>query len=1391
MAGTIPKSTSVNTAIGKAVVTAAKAQAPAPPAPKPPAPPAPKPPAPPAPKPPAPPAPKPPAPPAPKPPVVTSTPQTTATANQQILKAKEEYQAALDKGDRAAMEAARKKADALRQQGGTIGADQTLEQARVIVSTPTTKPTTSSPSTTYNSQGQKNTGTPSQQSLNASLEQAKKDWWDAKFKGDQKGMENAAQLGGQLRSQGAQETDAIRQLDAANTAKLQSAAQNAKDKDLDAVKQLWWEARLKDDQKGMDAAALKGDELRSKGAKETDASKQLDIEYAAKLKIIQENKKQLEQKKLNEQLATVKEKWWIARLNDNTAGVDSATADGKALRDKGALETEQSRAIDDRYGVLLQEKVSNESKLLDEKKKWWDAKLNLDALGMDNAKRAADNLRGKAYVNDHTKAMVDLEQQNLNFLNAKVSYYKNVMDLNAAGKQADLHAMNEAASKGASLKAGISYKMDEANNNIIEFRKEYWRERADYDSNAYQESGKENTYRNQFGTLSSLLITGDKYNFDNVANDIIYKTSVKWSSYAGYTQKEMSNHTANDSAIQNNIRQMNSAMGTVFTKTKLDVVNEQIIDLRKQYWNAVDQYKDSGAFESRINKMLKDYGNMDGVLKKSKQETINREYKANRDALNNSLTTGNHEQSIHYIRALQQMTEQSGSDLSIRRSGAVLQQSVDQLMVHIKSQEWDNLVNLRSDEGSRLAKAKTAVRNNLLADIDSAAIKELDRTNFVIISAKKDYWQAAANLSTASMEQARSTLSNAANSKYASLSASLDTAYDRLYREGLEISLMEWSNKGNASKDSEVSNKREALTRSLNYASSLTNNMMGAIGQSFSVNRLDAGTTLDRTLNTVYQNKVAQWQNIARYGTEIEPLNTSIASNMRSIQSVLDTVNIQIGKDLTLPAFALDQANDRLLKDRNGILKAIESGDRDQANALFNQGLSRGSEGASLKIWELVPNLSTVNWNRQSELEAMNFKIDYTIEYVNKQFTEKEISTLQSNLAKMKIYEGPITGKYDKQTYVAVYGYHKLLESDARAVKWKNDGYDLGKDGSVTKELLNFATSDAGLGRTNKYKIDSENLAKAVTVFGIGDGMVSQLAADGVEFLNEAVQISPMNPSFWTKTLPEAWSLAKGIVTGEITAKGLFGNLADSLKQEFVEPFTYIKNHQNVLNGDASYEDARQFGKNLMKAIEVVAAAVSLGAAGVAKLASKMPKLVEGIRDIATTSHGKLDELESKVVRGTGNGHPNGTPSPTHNAKGERLDNVEVPKVKRPTGYDDFIMQENKAIEMYKGFIAIKTDIGQIAKNTGWKEADIQQIKNHLFINSHKFDNGEVRKFDPDYQQALAWKRLNDGNYNKYDILLLNHELFESNYMKKNSITYEKAHKEANMHYNWDMAIHE
>lgn len=58
------------------------------------------------------------------------------------------------------------------------------------------------------------------------------------------------------------------------------------------------------------------------------------------------------------------------------------------------------------------------------------------------------------------------------------------------------------------------------------------------------------------------------------------------------------------------------------------------------------------------------------------------------------------------------------------------------------------------------------------------------------------------------------------------------------------------------------------------------------------------------------------------------------------------------------------------------------------------------------------------------------------------------------------------------------------------------------------------------------------------------------------------------------------------------------------------------------------------------------------------------------------------DGGKGQGVEGKGNINPNGTPNPTHNAKGERIDNVDVPKVKF-TSVTEYMRQEDAAINMY------------------------------------------------------------------------------------------------------------
>jgi hypothetical protein len=114
----------------------------------------------------------------------------------------------------------------------------------------------------------------------------------------------------------------------------------------------------------------------------------------------------------------------------------------------------------------------------------------------------------------------------------------------------------------------------------------------------------------------------------------------------------------------------------------------------------------------------------------------------------------------------------------------------------------------------------------------------------------------------------------------------------------------------------------------------------------------------------------------------------------------------------------------------------------------------------------------------------------------------------------------------------------------------------------------------------------------------------------------------------------------------------------------------------------------------------------------------------------------------------------------------------------------------NKHAELYYEEIRKrKSDVEAIAKNTKFSAEDIDKIKKHLFMDEIRFEDGRLERFSPDFMQSQAWQRLIDGNYTDNDMLLLNHELEEINYMHENNAAYETAHKYANQKYNWERVI--
>ncbi len=98
--------------------------------------------------------------------------------------------------------------------------------------------------------------------------------------------------------------------------------------------------------------------------------------------------------------------------------------------------------------------------------------------------------------------------------------------------------------------------------------------------------------------------------------------------------------------------------------------------------------------------------------------------------------------------------------------------------------------------------------------------------------------------------------------------------------------------------------------------------------------------------------------------------------------------------------------------------------------------------------------------------------------------------------------------------------------------------------------------------------------------------------------------------------------------------------------------------------------------------------------------------------------------------------------------------------------------------------ISRRNDTNTISKNTGIAVEDIIEIKRHIFFDKHqKYDGYGL--LDPDYDMAVAWERLYNGNFLPRDITLLNHELLESKYEKMYNVTIAEAHSMAEKEYDW------
>lgn len=118
--------------------------------------------------------------------------------------------------------------------------------------------------------------------------------------------------------------------------------------------------------------------------------------------------------------------------------------------------------------------------------------------------------------------------------------------------------------------------------------------------------------------------------------------------------------------------------------------------------------------------------------------------------------------------------------------------------------------------------------------------------------------------------------------------------------------------------------------------------------------------------------------------------------------------------------------------------------------------------------------------------------------------------------------------------------------------------------------------------------------------------------------------------------------------------------------------------------------------------------------------------------------------------------------------------------------------QSEKAIEhankYYESVRKMKTDTFNIAKNTGFEEAQIRDIKNYIFYDEHDLAENGIRRFFPDFAMAESWQRLINGNIQPHDITMLKHELEEMKLVKLGK-TQSEAHDLASIKYNYTREV--
>ena len=153
--------------------------------------------------------------------------------------------------------------------------------------------------------------------------------------------------------------------------------------------------------------------------------------------------------------------------------------------------------------------------------------------------------------------------------------------------------------------------------------------------------------------------------------------------------------------------------------------------------------------------------------------------------------------------------------------------------------------------------------------------------------------------------------------------------------------------------------------------------------------------------------------------------------------------------------------------------------------------------------------------------------------------------------------------------------------------------------------------------------------------------------------------------------------------------------------------------------------------------------------------------------------------VESKVVEGQ-------TSEEGKSLTEEPLRSDAKSDIMRTGARDPQSVEADAHAERYYGLVrSMTTDVAKIAEVTGFDKADVQKVKEYLFIDRHDLGGEEDECFFPHYMIAESWQRLIAGTPEPHDITLLNHELLERSLVEQ-GMTQEEAHREASKKYNYD-----